>query len=168
MIVCRPTDGMYEVSAAINDIEVRRVVLTKDFQLETAAVKERVDGNTKLAFICSPNNPTGNSIDREEILNLVKTFHGIIVVDEAYIHFSENPSFLSEIKNFSNLVVLQTFSKAWGLAGLRVGVAFANKELIAYLNKIKPPYNVSRAAQELLLSALIDNSKLNESICETV
>ena len=168
VIVCPPTYGMYEVSAAINDIEVRRSGLTKDFQLDTAAVKEKIDGNTKLAFICSPNNPTGNCIDREAILNFVGKFPGMVVVDEAYIHFSENPSFVSEIKNFPNLVVLQTFSKAWGLAGLRVGVAFANKELIAYLNKIKPPYNVSRAAQNLLLSALIDNSKLDETIRETV
>ena len=168
VIVCPPTYGMYEVSAAINDIEVRRANLTKDFQLDTAAVQEQEDGNTKLAFICSPNNPTGNCTAREEIFKLAENFRCIVVVDEAYIHFSDSPSLVNEIKRLPNLVVLQTFSKAWGLAGLRVGVAFANKNLIAYLNKIKPPYNVSRAAQELLLSALIDSSKLDETIRETI
>jgi histidinol-phosphate aminotransferase len=168
VIVCPPTYGMYEVSAAINDIEVRRANLTIDFQLDPAAVREQADGNTKLVFICSPNNPTGNCIDREKIFNLAENFQGMIVVDEAYIHFSNSPSLVSAIKTFPNLVVLQTFSKAWGLAGLRVGVAFAHNGLIAYLNKIKPPYNVSRAAQNLLLSALIDNPKLNETIRRTV
>ena len=159
---------MYEVSAAINDIEVRRANLTIDFQLDLTAVREQADGNTKLVFICSPNNPTGNCIDREKIFNLAENFQGMIVVDEAYIHFSNSPSLVSAIKTFPNLVVLQTFSKAWGLAGLRVGVAFAHNGLIAYFNKIKPPYNVSRAAQNLLLSALIDNPKLNETIRRTV
>jgi histidinol-phosphate aminotransferase len=168
IIVCPPTYGMYEVSAAINDIEVRRANLTKEFQLDKAAIKGQEDGNTKLAFICSPNNPTGNCIGREEISSLAENFRGIVVVDEAYIHFSDTPSLVSEIKTFPNLVVLQTFSKAWGLAGLRVGVAFANKQVIVYLNKIKPPYNVSRAAQELLLSALSDSSKLDETIRETI
>jgi histidinol-phosphate aminotransferase len=168
VIVCPPTYGMYEVSAAINDIEVRRASLTKDFQLNVGAVKKQEAENTKLAFVCSPNNPTGNCIDREEILILVENFHGIVVVDEAYIHFSESQSLVSEIKTFPNLVVLQTFSKAWGLAGLRIGLAFAHQEIIAYFNKVKPPYNVSRAAQELLLSALTDRSSLNEGISKTI
>jgi histidinol-phosphate aminotransferase len=168
VIVCPPTYGMYEVSAAINDIEVRRASLTKDFQLDVSAVKKQVNENTKLAFVCSPNNPTGNSLDREKILNLVENFQGIVVVDEAYIHFSESQSLVSEIKVFPNLVVLQTFSKAWGLAGLRIGLAFARQKIIAYFNKVKPPYNVSRAAQEVLLSALTDRSNLNEGVSKII
>jgi len=164
VIVCPPTYGMYEVSAAINDIEARRANLSKEFQLDSGAIRKQIDENTKLIFICSPNNPTGNCVGRNEILNIAKNFDGIVVVDEAYIHFSDCPSLVSEIKNFPNLVVLQTFSKAWGLAGLRIGVAFARRETTAYLNKVKPPYNISRAAQELLLSALTSNLNPSEFI----
>ena len=167
-IVCPPTYGMYEVSAAINDIEVRRTLLTREFQLDMAAIEERIGESTKLIFICSPNNPTGNCIDHETILSLVKNFGGIVVVDEAYIHFSDHASLVTEIKTFPNLVVLQTFSKAWGLAGLRIGVAFARHDIISYFNKVKPPYNMSRAAQKLLLSALNKKSVLNETVVKVV
>jgi histidinol-phosphate aminotransferase len=168
VIVCPPTYGMYEVSAEINDIEVRRANLSREFQLDTAAIQGRVSENTKLVFICSPNNPTGNCVDRNEILDIAKNFRGIVAVDEAYIQFSDHASLVSEIKTFPNLVVLQTFSKAWGLAGLRIGVAFAQREIIDYFDKVKPPYNISRAAQELLLSALTNNSKLHETVRQAI
>lgn len=168
VIICPPTYGMYEVSAAINDVEVRRANLTGEFQLDLEGVSQLIDENTKLVFVCSPNNPTGNCISRETILDLTKSFRGIVVVDEAYIHFSDTPSLVPEIAGIPNLVVLQTFSKAWGLAGLRIGLAFANNEIVEYFNKLKPPYNVSRAAQELLLSALDDNSKLDDTVRKAV
>jgi histidinol-phosphate aminotransferase len=168
VIVCPPTYGMYEVSAEINDIEVRRANLSREFQLDTAAIQGRVSENTKLVFICSPNNPTGNCVDRNEILDIAKNFRGIVAVDEAYIQFSDHASLVSEIKTFPNLVVLQTFSKAWGLAGLRIGVAFAQREIIDYFDNVKPPYNISRAAQELLLSALTNNSKLHETVRQAI
>ena len=148
ILICPPTYGMYEISAEINDIEIKRANLTQDFQLDFAAIENAIDANTKLLFICSPNNPTGNGFSRNEILNLAKNFNGIVVVDEAYIHFSTEKSLIDEIENYKNLVVLQTFSKAWGLAGLRVGLAFANEEIIALFNKVKPPYNISEIAQE--------------------
>lgn len=168
VIICPPTYGMYEVSAAINDIEVRRANLTTEFQLDAVWVRQQIDANTKLLFICSPNNPTGNPIARETILDIASDFRGIVVVDEAYIHFSELPSLVGDLDDFPNLVVLQTFSKAWGLAGLRVAAAFADRKIISLFNKVKPPYNVSRAAQMLLLSALTGNSRLLETVRETV
>ena len=164
ILICPPTYGMYEVSAQINDISVKRANLTEDFQLNFAAIKSAIDENTKMLFVCSPNNPTGNSFQREEILNLAKNFGGIIVVDEAYIHFSNEKSLLTEINNFPNLVILQTFSKAWGLAGLRVGLAFANEEIIQLFNKVKPPYNISQIAQEAILEALENRDKVEKMI----
>ena len=159
---------MYQVSAEINDIEIKRANLTTDFQLDLAAIENAIDANTKLLFICSPNNPTGNSLRREEILNLAKNFNGIIVVDEAYIHFSSEKSLLDEINNFPNLVVLQTFSKAWGLAGLRVGLAFANEEIIELFNKVKPPYNISQIAQEAILEALENVEAVEKTIIKLI
>ncbi|HEX8638842.1 MAG TPA: aminotransferase class I/II-fold pyridoxal phosphate-dependent enzyme, partial [Pyrinomonadaceae bacterium] len=117
VLICPPTYGMYEVSAAINDVKVKRANLTADFQLDSDAIQREIDVNTKLLFVCSPNNPTGNSFRRREILELTKNFGGIVVVDEAYVHFSREKSLIDETGNFPNLVVLQTFSKAWGLAG---------------------------------------------------
>ncbi|MGI8883360.1 MAG: pyridoxal phosphate-dependent aminotransferase, partial [Pyrinomonadaceae bacterium] len=116
----------------------------------------------------SPNNPTGNSFEREKILRIIENFHGIVVVDEAYIHFSSGKSFVNEIGNFPNLVVLQTFSKAWGLAGLRVGLAFANTEIITLFNKVKPPYNVSQIAQETILRAIENKTKVEKTIVEII
>jgi histidinol-phosphate aminotransferase len=164
IVICPPTYGMYEVSAEINDIEIRRANLTDDFELDLALIRSVIDRNTKLVFICSPNNPTGNLIDRESILRLAKNFDGIVVIDEAYIHFSNEISLIAEINSFPNLVVLQTFSKAWGLAGLRVGLAFANMEIIDLFNKVKPPYNVSQAAQELILKALDNGSQMETNV----
>jgi histidinol-phosphate aminotransferase len=168
VLICPPTYGMYEVSAAINDVEVRRAVLTDDFQIDLEAINRKIDEQTKLLFICSPNNPTGNSFSRNMILNIVENFQGIVVVDEAYIHFSKEKSLVSEIKNHRNLVVLQTFSKAWGLAGLRVGLAFANEEIIGLFNRVKPPYNVSQISQDLILKALENEAEVVKNIAEII
>jgi histidinol-phosphate aminotransferase len=168
VLICPPTYGMYEVSAAINDVAVKRANLTKDFQLDFAAIENAINANTKLLFICSPNNPTGNSFARREILKLAKNFGGIVVVDEAYIHFSSQKSLVDEINNYPNLVVLQTFSKAWGLAGLRVGLAFASAEIIALFNKVKPPYNVSEIAQEAILKALENRAAVKKTIADII
>ncbi|MCY7376701.1 MAG: histidinol-phosphate transaminase [Pyrinomonadaceae bacterium] len=168
VLICPPTYGMYEVSAEINDISIRRANLTADFRLDFPAIENAIDANTKLLFVCSPNNPTGNSFPREEILKLAEMFAGIIVVDEAYIHFSPEKSLIGEINHFKNLVVLQTFSKAWGLAGLRVGLAFANAETIATFNRVKPPYNVSQIAQEAILEALKNYETVKKTIAEIV
>jgi len=168
ILICPPTYGMYEVSAEINDIEIKRANLTADFQLNIEAIKQTIDENTKLLFVCSPNNPTGNSMSGSKIINLVKDFQGIVVVDEAYIHFSREKSLAVKIGVFPNLIVLQTFSKAWGLAGLRVGLAFANEEIIKLLNKIKPPYNISQIAQEATLNALKNKAQVEKTITEII
>lgn len=168
ILICPPTYGMYEVSANINDVGIKRANLTEDFQLDLSEIESTIDESTKLLFICSPNNPTGNSLKREEVLNLAKNFNGIAVVDEAYIHFSNEKSLLSEINIFPNLVVLQTFSKAWGLAGLRVGLAFANEEIIKLFNKVKPPYNVSEIAQHAILDAFENAENVEKTIAEII
>jgi histidinol-phosphate aminotransferase len=168
VLICPPTYGMYEVSAAINDTAVKRANLTADFRLDSRAIENERDAQTKLLFICSPNNPTGNAFDRAEILELAKNFGGIVAVDEAYIHFSSRQSLLDEINDLPNLVVLQTFSKAWGLAGLRVGLAFANEEIIALFNKVKPPYNVSQIAQKAVLDALENRQAVEKTIAEII
>lgn len=168
VLICPPTYGMYEVSAAINDVRVERANLTEDFRLDREAIEKASDERTKLLFVCSPNNPTGNAFEKLEILSLAKNFGGILVVDEAYIDFSREKSLVSEINNFPNLVVLQTFSKAWGLAGLRVGLAFANKKIIELFNKVKPPYNVSQIAQEAIFRALENRERVDEMIAEII
>lgn len=166
VILLPPTYGMYEVSAAINDVETRKVALTEDFQLQPKKILEKVDGNTKIIFVCSPNNPSGNKVKREDILFLIKNFTGVVVVDEAYIDFSDEPSFITELDENPNLLVMQTFSKAWGLASLRLGMAFASKEIISILNKIKPPYNISGLTQETVLEALGNLEKVNRMITD--
>ncbi|HUF03197.1 MAG TPA: histidinol-phosphate transaminase [Aridibacter sp.] len=153
-LICPPTYGMYEVSAAINDIEIRRARLTADFALDPEAVIALADERTKLVVICSPNNPTGNSMDPEAILRIADEIDSIVVIDEAYIHFSSKASMAGEIPQRPNIVVLRTFSKAWGLAGLRLGIAVADPLVIGLLNKIKPPYNVSEAAQREAIEAM--------------
>ncbi|RAJ87632.1 histidinol-phosphate aminotransferase [Chitinophaga dinghuensis] len=168
VVLCPPTYGMYEVSANINDVVIRKVSLTEDFQLDIAGLQEAIDENTKLIFICSPNNPTGNSINRADIELLLNNFDGIVVIDEAYINFSRQKSFIQELTEYPNLVVMQTLSKAWGLAGLRVGMAFASEEIIHVFNKIKPPYNMNQSTQELAFQALDNVTKVNEWIRETV
>lgn len=168
VIICPPTYGMYEVSANINDVEVRKINLLENFQLDIEKISEINDGNTKLIFVCSPNNPTGNSIDREDIEIILNNFEGIVVIDEAYINFARQKTFISELMEYPNLVVLQTLSKAWGLAGLRVGLAFASQQIIDVFNKVKPPYNVNAVSQALALEALSEVDKVNSWIKETV
>ena len=168
VIICPPTYGMYEVSANINDVELRRAPLLGDFQLNLAHIETLVDANTKLIWICSPNNPTGNAINRNDIETILNNFNGLVVIDEAYINFSRHKSFTQELANYPNLVIMQTFSKAWGLAGLRLGMAFASKELISILNTVKPPYNINQATQELALKALKEVGQVNDMIKEIV
>ncbi|PJJ79328.1 histidinol-phosphate transaminase [Mucilaginibacter auburnensis] len=168
VIIVPPTYGMYQVSANINDIALKRVNLTAEYQLNLEGIAEAIDKNTKIIFICSPNNPTGNSINREDVETLLANFNGLVVVDEAYINFSRQKSFIQELTEYANLVVLQTLSKAWGLAGLRVGMAFASEEIIEVMNKVKPPYNINEASQQLALKALQNVDQVNEWIKETL
>jgi histidinol-phosphate aminotransferase len=168
VVLVPPTYGMYEVSANINDIQTKKVNLTPDYQLNLDGIAEAIDKNTKLIFICSPNNPTGNSINRDDIETLLANFNGLVVVDEAYINFSRQKSFIQELTEYANLVVLQTLSKAWGLAGLRVGMAFASEEIIEIMNKVKPPYNINEASQQLALQALQNTTQVNTWIKETL
>ncbi len=167
IIVLPPTYGMYQVCADIQGVETRKVNLTPEtFQIDVKVVLEAVNATTKIIFVCSPNNPTGNVVCRSSIKQLLEGFDGVVVVDEAYIDFTEEETFLSELKNYENLVVLQTFSKAWGLAALRLGMAFAHPELIKVYNKIKYPYNLNQATQELLLEALDNEGLKNENVEE--
>jgi len=154
-----PTYGMYDVSANINDIELIKIPLETDFTINLQNTSSKLnDPNLKLIFICSPNNPTGNSFNKASIEFILNSFKGIVVIDEAYIDFSENESWLKELNNYSNLIVIQTFSKAWGLANSRIGMAFCSTEIITYLNKIKPPYNISGANQISALNCI--NNKM--------
>jgi histidinol-phosphate aminotransferase len=154
IIICPPTYGMYEVSANINDVLVKKINLTSDFQLNVDAILNNIDENTKLIFICSPNNPTGNSINKNDVLTLIEKFNGIIVIDEAYIDFSTQKSFIEYLDNYPNMVVMQTLSKAWGLAAIRLGILFAIEKIISIINKVKPPYNVNYLTQKTALEAL--------------
>lgn len=155
ILIVPPTYGMYEVSARLNDVELIRVPLTADFQLDTNAVLAAITPTTKIIWLCSPNNPSGNQLDSEAIRQVIEgATHSLVVVDEAYIDFGSEPSWTAQLDQYPNLVVLQTFSKAWGLAALRLGMCFASEALIGVLNKIKPPYNISAPTQELALEAL--------------
>ena len=142
-----PTYGMYKVLAEVNEIKLNEVPLTKDFQLETEAILAAITSRTKLIFLCSPNNPSGNVMNTKAIKSILKNFKGLVVLDEAYIDFATQASFVSELNHFPNLVVLQTFSKAFAHAGIRLGMGFAQTEIIQLLNKIKPPYNVNQLTQ---------------------
>lgn len=168
VIINPPTYGMYEVSANINDVEVRRAVLLDDFQLDLVHLENLVDEHTKMIWICSPNNPTANSMDRQDIEVILNNFPGLVVVDEAYINFSRHKSFIQELSDYPNLIVLQTMSKAWGLAGLRLGMAFASEAIIEIYNKVKPPYNISQVNQELALKALDEVEQVNDMIRQLV
>jgi len=164
VIICPPTYGMYEVSANINDVKIKKAPLLSDFQLDLIHLENLIDANTKIIWICSPNNPTGNSIERSSIEMVLNNFNGIVVIDEAYINFSKQKSFIQELQDYPNLVVLQTLSKAWGLAGLRLGMAFASEAIINILDKVKPPYNINTATQELVLKALEEVGQVNDMI----
>lgn len=168
VILVPPTYGMYKVSANINDVATKYVNLTADFQLNLEGIAEAIDANTRMIFLCSPNNPTGNSLYREDVETVLANFNGLVVIDEAYINYSRQKTFIQELTEYSNLVVLQTLSKAWGLAGLRLGMAFASEEIIEVFNKIKPPYNINQATQELALKALDRVDQVNAWIKETV
>jgi len=168
VILVPPTYGMYEVSANINDVATKKVNLTPDFQLDLEGIAEAIDANTRMIFLCSPNNPTGNSLHREDVETILANFNGLVVIDEAYINYSRQKTFIQELTEYSNLVVLQTLSKAWGLAGLRLGMAFASEEIIAVFNKIKPPYNINQATQDLVLKALDNVETVNAWIKEAV
>ena len=154
VIVCPPTYGMYEVSANINNVNVIKIPLTDDFQLNINEIlhKTTTDPSVKLIFVCSPNNPTGNRL--KDVKVLVENFNGIVVLDEAYIDFRADRTYLPKIQKYPNLIVMQTFSKAWALASARVGVAYANAGIVALMDKVKPPYNVSKLNQEAALKAL--------------
>ena len=158
VITLPPTYGMYGVLADLNAIENREILLTNNFEPNIEAILKEVDSNTKIIFLCSPNNPSGNSFSDESILYLLKNFNGLVVLDEAYIDFSTKESWLSELNDFPNLVIIQTLSKAYGLAGLRVGIAYASEEIISILNKIKPPYNLNTSSQEIALKKLTQNT----------
>ncbi len=148
VVAIEPTYGMYKVCADVNDVEYRKVLLDENFQFTSTNLMGATDENTKLIFLCSPNNPTGNNLDKAEIINLINSFQGLVILDEAYSDFSEYESFLPNLKKYPNLIVLQTFSKAWGCAAIRLGMAFASSEIIAILSKIKYPYNINLLTQK--------------------
>ena len=165
IIVCPPTYGMYEVSASINNVPLIKVNLTSEYQLNIDSILKTIDSTTRLLFICSPNNPTGNLMKREDIYKILDSFQtGFVVIDEAYIDFSNEPSFIQELNRFPQLIVLQTLSKAYGLASLRLGMAFANPTIINLFNKIKPPYNIGGATQRLVQKALGNSQFVTKSI----
>lgn len=162
-----PSYGMYEVAAAMNDIEFRKVRLRPDFSMDTEAMLSAADSKTRLMFICSPNNPTGNSFPVEQIEDILERFGGVVVLDEAYIDFSVRPSLTSLVKRYPNLIVLQTLSKAWGMAGLRIGLAIADPAVIALMSKVKYPYNINVLAQKMALMKLDDAAK-DKAVAEIV
>lgn len=164
IIITPPTYGMYEVSANINDVGIVKVPLNMDYSLNKEGIIDSIEPGIKMAFICSPNNPTGNSIEPGSILEIASRFQGLLVVDEAYVDFSSQQSLTSELTNYKNLVILQTFSKAWGLASLRLGMTFADPEIIDILNMIKPPYNISGATQDLAIKALKNNNEMKSMV----
>ena len=157
-----PTYGMYEVSADINNVAYRKVLLNDDFSLDAAKVLEKVDSHTKLIFLCSPNNPTANLLDKAQMRRIIEEFQGIVIVDEAYIDFAPEASWLKELDKYPNLLVLQTFSKAWGLASVRCGMAFASEEIVGFFNKVKPPYNLNFLTQNFVLKALDQAERTQE------
>ncbi len=162
-----PTYGMYQVAADINDVEVKRVLLTKEFELDAKALLNTTDENTKMIFICSPNNPTANCFIEQDMIKVIERFEGIVVIDEAYIDFAPEKSLLGKLENYPNLVILQTFSKAWGVAAIRLGMAYASKEIISVLSSIKYPYNVNLLTQEKALE-LLDNEKQKQAWVEII
>jgi len=168
IIICPPTYGVYSVFGKINDIATVEVPLTSRFRLDVDQILNRINSRSKLIFLCSPNNPTANILDAEDIQTILNTFPGLVIIDEAYIDFSSTESWLGVLNKYKNLVVLQTFSKAWGLANLRLGMAFAEPEIIAILDKIKYPYNLSGITQELALEALKNKDAKEKMITEII
>ncbi len=164
VIVNPPTYGMYEVSANINDVQVDEVLLTEGFQLQPEKILDAVQPETKIIFICSPNNPTANSMNISDVVKVLEGFDGIVVVDEAYIDFSRQGSLVNNIDDFPNLVVLQTMSKSFGLAGIRLGIALANPEVISYMMKVKAPYNVNKLTSRKAIQAFSNLDHVAENI----
>lgn len=156
VVAMEPTYGMYKVSADINDVEYRPVLLDDHFQIQANRLLAATDEHTKLIWLCSPNNPTGNNIDHDELVKVINEFQGIVIIDEAYGDFSSQPSFRHELRKYPNLIVLNTMSKAWGCAAIRMGMAFASREIIALFNKVKYPYNINELTQKQALDALKD------------
>ena len=166
IITIPPTYGMYDVIAKTNNVENIKVPLKSNFTLNLEELKKSFSEKTKLLFLCSPNNPTGNSFSRKDIIDLIESFNGVVVIDEAYINFSSNSSLVSLINKYNNLIVTQTMSKAFGMAGIRLGVGFSNNKIVNYINKIKPPYNINLLTEKRALKELknIDTIKTNIKI----
>lgn len=164
VIALPPTYGMYKVLAGTNDVELLNIPLTRSFQPDVPSILNAQSENTKLLFLCSPNNPTANSLEASLVEKLIKEFNGIVVIDEAYIDFSSRESWVNRLEDFPNLIVTQTLSKAYGLAGIRLGVCYASSEIVSVLNKIKPPYNVNQLTQDAALKALAKPDKVHNEI----
>jgi histidinol-phosphate aminotransferase len=168
ILILPPTYGMYKVCADIQQVYVQEAPLTEDFEINLDTVFDSINSATKIIWVCSPNNPSGNKVDREAILQILKAFpHKMVVVDEAYIDFSTEASFIEDLKDYPNLVVIQTFSKAWGMAGLRIGSAYAHPEIIKILNKVKYPYNINLLTQEKLFESL-DKSAVKDAYVKEI
>ncbi|GIZ08207.1 histidinol-phosphate transaminase [Flavobacterium sp. UMI-01] len=163
-----PTYGMYGVLANINNVEHKEIVLSESFQPKVEAILEAVTPNTKIIFLCSPNNPTGNSFTEESVTTILEKFNGFVVIDEAYIDFSDKASWLAKLDQYPNLIITQTLSKAYGLAGIRLGICYGSAEVIAVLNKIKPPYNVNELTQQRALERLKDQAKIDNEITSII
>ncbi len=168
ILIAPPTYGMYAVCADVNAVQIEQLLLTPDFDIDLSTFPTTFKSTTKILFLCSPNNPSGNLLNRDKVIEVLNRFPGLVVVDEAYIDFSSSESFTKEFVNHPNLVILQTFSKAWGLAGLRLGMCFASEEIINIINKIKYPYNVNVFTQEQALKALLQVDKKNENVKEII
>ncbi|MFT4830430.1 MAG: histidinol-phosphate aminotransferase [Psychroserpens sp.] len=161
-----PTYGMYKVLSNINNVENREVLLMENFQPNVLEILKAMDEHSKLLFICSPNNPTGNGISSDKIRELLIKFNGLVVIDEAYIDFSKDASWIGQLLEYPNLIITQTLSKAYGMAGIRLGICYASTEIIAVLNKIKPPYNVNELTQQQALKRILDTDKVNQEVVE--
>ena len=168
VITLPPTYGMYGVLANLNAVENREVLLSNDFQPQLELIMNAVDKNSKMIFLCSPNNPTGNSFSEESVQYLLDNFNGLVLIDEAYIDFSDKASWIQKIKDYPNLIITQTLSKAYGLAGIRLGVCYASAAIIAVLNKIKPPYNVNELTQQRALDRLANPKQIKEEITSII
>ncbi|RNC90348.1 MAG: histidinol-phosphate transaminase [Allomuricauda sp.] len=166
IVTLPPTYGMYKVLAATNAIENREILLSNNFQPQVEQVIQNVDGQTKLIFLCSPNNPTANLFDQDKIVSLLSNFEGLVVIDEAYIDFAETRSWVDRLEEFPNLIVTQTLSKAYGMAGIRLGICYASEAIIGVLNKIKPPYNVNALTQQQAIERVVDTETLHREINE--
>ena len=164
VVAIAPTYGMYQVCADINDVEYRTVLLDENFDFQAEKLLAACDANTKIIWICSPNNPTGNSLNRDEILKVIERFEGIVIVDEAYIDFAQQMSLRQELPSHPNLIILQTMSKAWGSAAIRLGMAFASKEIVNIYNKVKYPYNVNLLTQQQALEMLKDPFEIDKYV----